>query len=295
MGMERTKQRRVVDLDRGIFLVRYVAADDGAKPPAIRVSPERASDKTVSLVLHPDQNEAVLWQPGTCLVVRTTTSSRLSIEVIPAHVGGSVTATVRMEKLTQGDVPAGRLEPKDLAGSPYDLTDLRLLGHVASIGDVVVNANEWLAGPSAPSRIEGISIKWPGKPDDVGICYSVETARPQTVSGRTMELGSFAGTRGKAMPLVRVTLELSGAAAPNLQFNVEAIFLGSPATRIRGRRVELAGPTGREPLVGLRVGLEDLGTGARTQPMMPGIRSGRASSGVRVFRNRSKPSQSAAV
>jgi hypothetical protein len=293
--MERAKQRRVVDVDRGVFLVRYVAADDEARPPAIKISPEPFSDKNVSLVLHPDQGEAVLWRPGTCLVVRTTTPSKLSIEVMPAQIGGSVVATVRMERLTQGEAPAGRLQREDLAASSYDLAALRLLGHVASIGDVVVNANEWLAGPSAPSRIEGISIEWSGKPEDVDICYSIETARPQTVSGRTMDLGSFAGTRGKAMPVVGVTLELSGMGASNLQFNVEAIFLGSPATRIRGRCIELSGPTGREPLVGLRVGLEEAGAATRPQPLTSGTRPNRTSTGVRVFRSRPKPSQAVAV
>jgi hypothetical protein len=293
--MERTKQRRVVDVDRGLFLVRYAATDDEARPPTIKVSSEPASDKNVSLVLHPDHREAVLWQPGTCLVVRTAAPSKLSIEVMPAHDGGSVAATVRMEKMTQGEAPPERLHTKELGGSVYDFHNLRLLGHVAGIGDVIVKPNEWLAGPAAPSRIEGISIEWPEKPRGVDIGYSVETARPQTVSGRTMNLGIFAGTRGKAMPVVGVILELSGDGAPNLQFNVEAIFLGSPATRLSGRRIELSGPTGREPLVGLRVGLEDVGATAWPQPLISGTRPGRASSGVRVFRSRSKASHSAAI
>jgi len=293
--MERAKQRRIVDLERGLFLVRYAAADSDARPPTIKVSPEPLSDKNVSLVLHPDQRDAVLWQPGACLVVRSATTSKLSIEVTPAQDGGSVVATVNLERLTQGESSAGHLQAKDLAGSSYDLRDLRLLGHVASIGDVVVSANEWLAGPAAPSRIEGIAIEWPGKPEDVDIYYSVETARPQTVSGRTMDLGSFAGTRGKAMPLVGVIFELSGAGAPNLQFNVGAIFLGSPATQITGRRIELSGPTGREPLVGLRVSLEEVGATARPQPMTSANRSGRTSSGVRVFRSRPKAGQSVAM
>src|SRR5262249_26083663 len=160
--------------------------------------------------------------------------------------------------------------------------------HVASIGDVVVNANEWLAGPAAPSRIEGISIEWPGKPEDVDIRYSVKTARPQTVSGRIVDLGSFAGTRGKAMPVGGLTLELSGTGASNIQFNVEAFFLGSPATRITGRQIVLAGQTGREPLVGLRVGLEEASAKSQTQRTLSGARPSRASNGVRVFRSRPK-------
>jgi hypothetical protein len=51
-------------------------------------------------------------------------------------------------------------------------------------------------------------------------------------------------------------LEMSGANASNLQFVVEAIFLGSATTRVCGKRVVISGPTGREPLVGLRIALE---------------------------------------
>jgi hypothetical protein len=293
--MEHAKQRRVIDIHRGLLLVRYVAADDEARPPAIKVSPEPASDKNVSLVLHPDRRDAVLWQPGTCLIVRAVAESRLLVEVVPAQIGGSVAATIRMERLTQGEKPVDHLQTKDLDRSPLDLGELRLLGHIASVGDVIANANEWLAGPSAPSRIEGIAIEWPEKPEDVDISYSVETARPQTISGRTMDLGSFAGTRGKAMPVVGVMLELSGEGARNFQFSVEAIFLGSPALRMRGRRIELSGPTGREPLVGLKVAVEDAGSTVRPHPLTSEPRSGRASSGVRVFRSRPKTSQSVAV
>ena len=133
------------------------------------------------------------------------------------------------------------------------------LGHIAGIGDVHANANEWLAGPTAPSRIEGISIEWPTKPEGVDIRYSVKTAQPVNISGRIVDLGAFAGTRGRAMPLTNVMLELSGPDASLYQFSVEGLFLGAPAMRVSGERVVLSGPTGREPLVGLRVALEEAG------------------------------------
>jgi hypothetical protein len=293
--MERTKYRRVVQIDRGLFLVRYATADDEARPPSVKVCSEPISDKNVSLVLHPDYHEAVLWQPGASVVVRATMPSKLLIEVIPIDEGGSLAATVKVERLTQGDAPSRQLRTKYRGAAPYNLDEVRLVGHVASIGDVVVNANEWLAGPSAPSRIEGISIEWPGKPETVDIRYSVKTARPHAVSDRMMDFGSFAGTRGKAMPVVGVAFELSGAAAADLQFNIEAIFLGSPATRVTGRRIVLSGQTGREPLVGLRVGLEGVSATAQSRPTESTARASRASTGVRVFRSRPKQGQSAVL
>jgi hypothetical protein len=201
-----------------------------------------------------------------------------------------------------------------------DLAGLRVLGHVARIGDVVAGANEWIAGPSAPSRIEGIAVEWPGKPAQLDLRYSVRLGRPQAAPSPPspmMELGSFAGTRRQALPLTGITFELSGVASSDYQFCVEAAFLGSPTVRVIGRRVALSGPTGREPLIGLRVNLEPInvpaageagetiglaarpvpGTAAPAPAPAPAMTAPahssvlRSSSRVRVFRSRSKESQ----
>lgn len=236
--MERASQKQTVAINRGLFLVRYAAAEDTTRPPTVRISSDPAPNKDIGFVLHPDHSEAVLWQPDTCLVVCALAPAQLSVEVLPAQDGGSTVATVRIEPLNQGK-PASPLaqlknEPKS---SSADVSSFRISGHVTGLGDQLVNANEWLAGPSAPARIEGISIDWPDKPRDLEIRYAVKTAKPETVSGRAMGLGSFAGTRGKAMPIVGVMLEMFGPAAAGLQFAVDAIFLGAPTMRVTGKRV----------------------------------------------------------
>jgi hypothetical protein len=134
-----------------------------------------------------------------------------------------------------------------------------------------VKANEWIAGPTAPSRIEGIAIEWPDKPHDIEMHYAVKTAKPEAASGRPVRPGAFAGTRGKAMPIVSLMLELSGPAAGALQFVVDALFLGAPTLRMTGRRVIAAGPTGREPLVGLRLALENMHKGKLAQVPRPSL------------------------
>ena len=289
--MERAKQRQMVAIKRGLFLVRYATAEDQAKPPKIRLSADPASAKDISFLLHPDHNEAVLWQPETCLVVRALAPGKLEVEVLPIQEGGSVAATVRIEQLSQGKAAqeSGR---KNVASNN---SDFRVLGHVSGIGDVAVDANEWLAGPSAPSRIEGIAIDWPSKPSNLEIHYAVKTAKPQPSSGRKMEVGGFAGTRGKAMPVVGVMFELSGSGAADLQLSVEAIFLGSPTTQITGKRIVAAGPTGREPLVGLRLSLDSTVEAPQPQAKAPAGKPGRSAGRVRVFRSRSRSDQSAAV
>lgn len=291
--MERGKQIQTVAVNRGLFLVRYAAAEDKKRPPKVKVSPHPTSTKVVSFLLHPDHNEAVLWQPETCLVVRALAPGKLAVEVLPLQEGGSVAATVRIEPLSQGTVVAKR--EKLRTSTPSSPGELRILGHVSGLGDVAVGANEWLAGPSAPSRIEGISIEWPSKPSDLEIKYAVKTAKPQPASGRKMELGNFAGTRGKAMPIVSLMLELSGPSAANFQLAVDAIFLGAPAARIIGKRVVASGPTGREPLVGLRVSLDRAKQATQPQAKASASNPARSAGRVRVFRSRSKSNQPATV
>jgi hypothetical protein len=294
--MTRARQRKTIEIDRGLFLVRYAAAEDTTQPPSVTVTADTESDRSVNFLLHPDHRDAVLWQPGACLVVRATAPGRLWVEVTPSHSNGSAVATVRIEPITQGratSLPSP--QAKGQSGPFLDVSDFRVLGHVAGIGDVIVSANEWLAGPSAPSRIEGISIAWPGKPDDLEIRYSVKTAKPQTISDRMTTLGSFAGTRGKALALVGVALEISGPSASGLRLVAEASFLGSPALRMTGKRVVLSGPTGREPLVGLRLAPEQLGAAVSLQTPPIASKEKRPASGrVRVFRSRVKQDKSVA-
>jgi len=242
----------------------------------------------ISLVLHPDQIDAVLWQPGSCLVVRATTPGEIIVEVSPTQTHGSSAAIVQIEPLSQGETQAVPAESS--AEIARGVGDIRVLGHVAGIGDVLAQADSWLAGPSAPSRIEGLAVEWPDKPDDLNLRYSVKTARPQAGSGRMMDLGSFAGTRGRALPIVGVVLELSGPGASRYQLAAEAVFLGSPRLRAAGKRVVLSGPTGREPLVGFRLRMDEVNVPA--QSVTAAARSGISSGRVRVFHSRAHPAPS---
>jgi hypothetical protein len=282
--MARGEQRKIATIDRGLFLVRCAAAEDEVRPPKVKVSVDPSRDNDILLVLHPDHADATLSQPGSCVVVMATRPGELVVEVTPSRRNGSSAATVKIEPLTQGAAePAQPFEPT-LAGS-----GLRVLGHVAGIGGVFAGAQEWLAGPSAPSRIEGIAIEWPDKPKDLTLRYAVTTAKPQAVSGRMMELGTYAGTRGRALPVVGVALELTGPGASGFEICAEAIFLGSPQVRATGRRAALAGPTGREPLVGFRLHMKEL----KKQASSP--RTSTPSGRVRVFRSKSQSTQAVAT
>lgn len=295
-NIDNGNQQKSIMVDRGLFLVRYAAAKDQTQPPMVKVAVDPKSSQDVSFILYPDQNEPVLWQPDTCLVVRATAPAKLAVEVVPMHRGGSTAATVQIESLSQSKAASPSRIQNDRSGQSQVRGAFRVLGHLTGRGDITVNADEWLAGPSAPSRIEGISLDWPGRPSGLEIHYAVKTARPQPISGQTVELGAFAGTRGKAMPIVGLMLEISGPTAENYQLSVETIFLGSPTTRTTGKRIVVYGPTGREPLVGLRVNLssERISTAAHTerskkpQAERPKKKSRQSVGPIRVFRSHPK-------
>ena len=287
--MEKIKQSRMVDVQRGLMLVRYATADDERRPPKVAVVVNPADDKNVELVLNPEHKEAVLWQPGSCLVVRASKPGKLLVEVIALDDGGSTAATVKIEALSQGEA-AARLDPQAAANRSNDLAGLRLRAHIAGIGDVQSGSDEWIAGPEAPARIEGLAIEWPGKPADVALRYSVRLARPHEVSGRMMAAGSYAGTRGRALPIVAITLELSGAAANRFQLSAQAAFLSAPLQRSSGRQLDMSGPTGREPLVGFRLRIEEVNIPLQPAPR-PVAKSKKPPGRVRVFRSRNSQTE----
>jgi hypothetical protein len=287
--------QKVVDLDRGLFLVNYKSAEDSSAPPKIAVSAVAGHERTIEFILHPDATEPSLWRPNSALIVRANAPARLQIEVLPTRAGGSRAASISIEPIQSGE-PASVTRWVDQGSKTaveLNTDAFKLLAHVAGRGDVVVGPNTWVTGPAAPSRIEGLALEWPGKPGDLDIRYAVQLANAQAGSARMVPLGTFAGTRGRALPLTGVVLEMDGNA--EVQFSAEAIFLSAPALRAVGRRVVLSGPTGREPLVGLRVAVERIASFVATDEITrPAVSPASTTSGrVRVFR--SKPRQEAAI
>jgi hypothetical protein len=257
-------------------------------------------EKHIEIISNPLHSEAALWRPGACLVVRAMRPGKLFVEVVPLDDGGSTAATVKVEMLSQGEMPDMRATLPVARGavefgrssdpkSHIDLDRLKIIGHVAGIGDVTTGADEWVAGPSTPARIEGLSIVWPGKPDDLDIRYCVRLARPHAVSGRMMGLGAYAGTRGRALPIVGIRLEISGPAASSFRLVSEAAFLGAPIARTSGKQIEMSGPTGREPLVGFRLRLDEIDI--PLQPVLTPMTTAKSQGRVRVFRSRAAESQ----
>jgi hypothetical protein len=280
-------------VERGLFLVRYESAADAVSPPTVTVSSETAGEHQVSVITDPDAVYGVLSRPGDCLVLKALQRGVVRIEVAPQGDRGSADATVQVERLRHGESPQAGASaevrqlnrPSSRIENETPAEGFEIVGHVARLGDVSTAANEWLAGPGAPSQIEGFSIFWPGKPDNATLSYSVEVGGRGGRSVQSAKLGQFAGTKGRALPLLGLTLALEGSGASDYELVAEGLFLGSAPVRMRGERVSLKSSTGREPLVGLKVGIErrvEMRRGASREQ----AKTSSSNSGVRVFRGR---------
>jgi hypothetical protein len=248
--MRSSGQQKPLDLQKGLFLIRYDSAEDPSQPPKVGVTVDAANAGAVEFLLPPDVGAPVLWSPGASLVLRLSAPTRLVVEVTPRSPGGSVSARIQSQQLSTD--PQGLAWDEDVA--MVDLSSFRLLGHLAGRGDTIVNLGEWLGGPVTPARIEGISIDWPGRPAKFSLRHAVRVGGAgEPKSTDFVEVGAYSGTRGRALPLVGASFEVLGPAASGYEITADAIFLGSPQMRVTGQRVVVSGPTGREPLVGLRL------------------------------------------
>jgi hypothetical protein len=294
------QQTKSLEIQQGLFVVRYDSADDPVQPPRVVVSTD---SKSVRFVLPPGVDEPVLWSPGACLVVLANRAGRLDVAVSPAQPNGSVAARIKLLPLSNN--PASVREEPGASAEQLDASRIQLRGHVAGIGDKVVRFGEWIAGPASPSRIEGIAIEWPNKPRGVDLRYAVRIGGQIPGATRSIDVGGFAGTRGRAAPLVGATLDIAGPNAGGYQLIADAMFLGAPQMRVAGQHVVLSGPTGREPMVGLRLAIErsdrNGGAGGQLVATVP-ARFGRdltetrpASSHVKVVRAQRRPLPAAAV
>jgi hypothetical protein len=101
---------------------------------------------------------------------------------------------------------------------------------------------------------------------------------------------------------VGATLDIAGPSAGGYQLVADAMFLGAPQMRVAGQHVVLSGPTGREPMVGLRLAIErsdrNGGAGGQLVATVP-ARFGRDVSGlapdhIKVVRAQRRPLSAAA-
>jgi hypothetical protein len=238
-------------VNSGLYVLRYASASAQTDCPALSIKPSPTDGKGISLLPAPGHVGCDLVSPGDCILVRAERPGALEVTVTASRAGGSLEAEVKLERiaLPKGDAEELQSQRGFRRGEP----DVQILGHVARQGDVVSAQGEWMCGPDEPASIEGFELRWPNKPDGVELHYTVTIGSERRQRLEEKVSGQFAGTRGKSLPLVGLTMALSGRRAGDYELQADALFRGSPVIAKNGAELAFSGPTGREPLVGLRL------------------------------------------
>ncbi len=267
--------------------------------PAVRVAPQNAAE--VELIAWPDASSHELRAPGDGLVIRALRDTTIIFEVMPAYEGGSVDAELQLEPVSRL-AHAGFSRGEATAAPPVPtrqaiaVDDIEILAHVSRRGDVVIPAGEWICGPDYPMAIEGLEVRWPRRPTGLEIVTTVSVSKNGIRHLPASVTGDFAGTRGRAAPIVSVEFSLTGERAQAFALRADALFLGASVQSRSGRSISLTGPTGREPLVGLRLSVvtQEVYESNRGEPRAKVQEQARAGSNwssagrIRVFRGLKK-------
>jgi len=260
---------RVMQVSRGLFILRYISSDGRGGAPRIVVRPSAGSK--VELITEDMAGFGIMSAPGEALVVRASEPGSLDVSI---GAGGSshrhahlvferVTATLAAVAAAAGN---GHFAS---TGVSVRAPSIEILAHVARRGDVVVGGGEWISGPQFPLAIEGLQLLWPDRPTDVDLqIEAVHSVRGRRQSLGTAQAGAFIGTRGMAAPLTALALGLTGPLAARYSLQCEALFLGAQVQRRSGATVKLSGPTGLEPLVGLCLSIVPAAAASQVEPPM---------------------------
>jgi hypothetical protein len=274
----------------GLYLLRYVSTRAASGCPIVRARPSSTDGRGISIQPLPGRATADLASPGECVLIRAENSGALDVTVFSADPNGSLEAEVRLERIvTSENAKSERVSQAPVLASAKPA--LQVLAHVAHRGDCVVGHGSWICGPDLPMSIEGIAIRWPNKPANVELRYAAISEKSPRGRAQEKSAGEFAGTRGKAAPLLGLSLALSGPQAADYELRAEALFLGSSVERKSGSQIMLSGPTGREPLVGFKLSIVPTrNLPAPAQPAVTGEAVAMKQVGrVRVYRPASAP------
>ncbi|MBB3950208.1 hypothetical protein GGQ76_001499 [Aureimonas jatrophae] len=282
--MDASERRAILKVERGLSSLTYRAdagsLGDGPVAEVVAVSPG------LRLVSAPGEPDALLRTPGRVLVIAADQPGTIEVVLRAARAGATLAATLELTRMGAEAEPSPepRLRPSLAEGG----VEFLLRAHVSLRGDLAAPRGHWICGPDAPGRIEGLEMRAVG--EDLPIEYQVAVAGRGAGWSNWTPAGAYAGTRGKALPLIGLRARLTAAAAPGLALRADGAFLGASLVTRRGRDVELLGPTPLDPLVGLRLDFVSALEPVAGSPSMPPVRQ---PSRLRVFR-RPQPEREAA-
>lgn len=270
---------RRVFVQPGLFVADYAQAADSLRPPLVVIEAEDPGAPGFSVISCPGRPLGQLQRIKDCVVIYAAVPASVIITVHPRYEGGSVEATVEIKRLGSdplqvedvsrlpAELPSlsrmrsqGAVATEARFDQPYVAPGVRLLCHVAGKGDVTAAGGQWIAGPENPARIEGIALSAEADDSRLRLRYRVRYEEKKSRDGAKnlnrdfVSLGEYAGTKRRALAIVGLDIEVDEPYA-DYEVTARALFLGSPVVEKVGASVQLSGPSGREPLIGLSVAI----------------------------------------
>ena len=280
--MGEPERKAVLKVTRGLHSLVY--RFDPAYALGLSVPPiacVEAASEGLFLVSAPGEAFGVLSEPGKGLVVLAEQDGTLHIAIRASEENGSLQAALELTRIEAPRLsvaaPAGRQRAPLAPGA----SEFLIRAHVSLRGDLSAPRGDWLCGPALPGRIEGLDIRGVGT--DCPIEYQVATGGRTGGWSNWIPAGTYAGSRGKALPLIGLRLRLTEAAPADLVLRGEALFLGGSPLSRSGRDIEFTGPSPLDPLVGLKLDMARASQDARSTGLAA-QQDNRPGNRLRVFR-----------
>jgi hypothetical protein len=244
----------------------------------------------LSLLFSPDAAEDTLSRFDDCVAIRAVHPAVLMITSMTDPLGVSTDIELKLEPIDRSErKPARPVEAMPQAVAPAPQGRFMIEGHLQKAGPARSGASGWIGAATGEEKVEAFAVSWIEAVKGVRLTYGCE------MMGRGRQVaripGQVVGAKGQGTSINRVFFELTGAQAQEHEFVLTAAFRGEPARTVIGTKVELAGPTGQEPLVGLSLDLRERDAAAEPAGTSPaGVASAAATASgpergrVRVFR-----------
>ncbi len=262
----------LLSVPRGLHVLRYVGAKDMKRPPRVVIAGRPGFSEGTEFLFAPDVVDRTLSRVGDCVAILAPTASTLLVTSIGQPQSISPDVELKLDPLDRE--PAGAKTPAAAPAAverPAPSGHFVAGGHLQRRGECAADEAGWLGAPDGVDAIESFAISWTEPVKGLRLGYGCEMPS----RGRHMARvpGQIVGARGQATPITRVFFELSGSAAAEHELVVSAAFRGCPVQVANGGKLELAGPTGQEPLTGLKIDLRVRQSTARpveaTPPVLP--------------------------
>ena len=238
----------------GLHVLRYVSAADMKHPPRVLVQRKPGAGEGLELLFSPGVVDGALTGFEDMAVISASREGELLVTTLSGPLSISTDVELKLD-------PIGKLTGVQPASQDSDATQampgfpgsryLQLAGHVQRLGDTLQHETGWLGAASGRARLEAFAASWIVCIKGVRRHYGCEIEGHGRQTARVH--GDLVGTRGQSAAITGVFFELKGSQAGAWEFVATAAFAGCLPRTATGSRIELSGPTGGEPLVGLKI------------------------------------------